>query len=59
MNPENPAEHHDALAFPDGTKVLLNVLVKGQRARVLQLPAKAAGLPERENAFQHLALGAL
>jgi hypothetical protein len=33
--------HHDALEFPDGKTVLLNKLVKGQHARVLQLPASA------------------
>lgn len=32
-------EHHDALEFPDGTVVLLTMLVPGQRASVLQLPA--------------------
>jgi len=31
--------HHDALEFPDG-KI---VLCKGQRATVLQLPARASG----------------
>jgi hypothetical protein len=34
-------EHRDALEFPDGTVVLLTMLVAGQRARVLQLPATA------------------
>jgi hypothetical protein len=34
-------EHRDALEFPDGTVVLLTMLVTGQRARVLQLPATA------------------
>ena len=34
-------EHHDALEFPDGTVALLTMLVPGQRARVLQLPATA------------------
>lgn len=41
INRESPSEHHDALAFPDGTTVLLNILVIGQRARILQLPAGA------------------
>jgi hypothetical protein len=38
-------EHQDALEFPDGAIVLLTTLVRGQRARVLQLPpaAKAPG----------------
>jgi hypothetical protein len=33
--------HQDALEFPDGKIVQLTALVRGQRARVLQLPAKA------------------
>ena len=33
--------HHDALEFPDGKTVLLTQLCKGQRATVLQLPARA------------------
>ena len=32
--------HHDALEFPDGKIVLLTHLSKGQRATVLQLPAR-------------------
>jgi hypothetical protein len=43
LNPENPFQHRDALAFPDGTMLLVNSLVKGQRARVLQLPVSATG----------------
>ena len=31
-------QHHDALAFPDGNTVLVNLLSEGQHARVLQLP---------------------
>jgi hypothetical protein len=33
--------HHDALEFPDGKTVLLTNLCKGQRATVLQLPARS------------------
>jgi hypothetical protein len=33
-----PNQHHDALEFPDGRKVLLTLLASGQRATVLQLP---------------------
>ena len=33
--------HHDALEFPDGKIVLLTHLCKGQRATVLQLPARS------------------
>src|ERR1700727_3882309 len=31
-------QHHDALSFPDGKTVLVNLLSEGQHARVLQLP---------------------
>lgn len=54
VNLESQSEHHDALGFPDGTRILLNLLVRNQHARVLQLPAKAADKIERENAVQHL-----
>jgi hypothetical protein len=33
--------HQDALEFPSGKIVLLTALIRGQRARVLQLPPKA------------------
>ena len=36
--PEALCQHHDALAFPDGSTVLVNSLVQGQRVRVLQSP---------------------
>jgi hypothetical protein len=48
LNPENEHQHHDALAFPDGTTLLLNSLVKGQRARVLQLPVSATDIAARQ-----------
>jgi hypothetical protein len=44
VNLANPNAHHDALEFPDGQVVLLNALKAGQQARILQLPATAAGL---------------
>jgi hypothetical protein len=34
--------HHDALEFPDGQTVLLNDVLEGQEATVLQLPARPA-----------------
>ena len=37
---EEPHQHHDALEFSNGMIVLLTDLVAGQRATVLQLPAK-------------------
>lgn len=36
--PEMPFQHHDALAFPDGSTVLVNSLIKGQHLKVLQMP---------------------
>ena len=38
IEPDAPHQHHDALSFPDGKTVLVNVLSEGQHARVLQLP---------------------
>jgi hypothetical protein len=38
IKPCAPEQHHDALEFPDGNTVLVNLLSEGQRARVLQLP---------------------
>src|SRR5262249_20671280 len=40
INPSDPHAHHDALEFPDGLVVPLTRLVPGQRASVLQLPAR-------------------
>jgi hypothetical protein len=40
VNKGQPNLHHDALAFPDGKTVLLTHLCEGQRATVLQLPAR-------------------
>jgi hypothetical protein len=42
--PEVPCQHHDALAFPDASTVLINSLVPGQRVRVLQLPVHVSEL---------------
>lgn len=39
IKPKPPEQHYDALQFPDGTIVLVNLLSEGQHARVLQLPA--------------------
>ena len=43
INQNNPGTHHDALEFPDGQIVLLTLLVAGQIATVLQLPAAVDG----------------
>ena len=40
-------QHHDALAFPDGSTVFVNSLVQGQRARVLQLPVAECDLQSK------------
>ena len=40
--------HRDALEFPNGKVVLLTKLAKGQHAKVLQLPASAPTIEERE-----------
>ena len=40
INKGQPDVHHDALEFPDGQTVLLTQLCEGQRATVLQLPAR-------------------
>ena len=40
INVRNPSTHHDAIEFPDGRIVLLTHLRAGQRATVLQLPAR-------------------
>ena len=41
--PEIICQHHDCLEFPDGTTVLVNSLVKGQRVKVLQMPISNKG----------------
>jgi hypothetical protein len=45
--PEVPCQHHDALAFPDGSTVLVNSLINGQRVHVLQLPVTGHELQSR------------
>ena len=40
VNMDNPVAHHDALEFPDGQIVLVTILREGQRATVIQMPAK-------------------
>ena len=40
INMDVPLAYHDALEFPDGTRVLLTDLHEGQQATVLQLPAQ-------------------
>jgi hypothetical protein len=38
LDPQLPHRHHDAVEFPDGTRVLVTQLMAGQRVTVLQLP---------------------
>jgi hypothetical protein len=40
INTDQQLMHHDALEFPNGEIVLLTHLAEGQRATVLQLPAR-------------------
>ena len=37
-DPHAPDQHHDAIEFPDGSRVLVTLLCEGQRVSVLQLP---------------------
>jgi hypothetical protein len=38
IDPDVPHRHHDAVEFPDGSRVLVTQLCEGQRVTVLQLP---------------------
>ena len=38
IEPRALGQHHDALSFPDGSTVFVNILSEGQYARVIQLP---------------------
>src|SRR3954468_20972252 len=38
LDPQVPQRHHDAIEFPDGSRVLVTQLMPGQRVTVLQLP---------------------
>jgi hypothetical protein len=40
IEPKVTDQHHDALLFPDGNIILVNLLSEGQYARVLQLPVR-------------------
>jgi len=43
IDPDVPHRHHDAIEFPDGSRVLVTQLCEGQRATVLQLPVVHGG----------------
>ena len=38
VDPDVPHRHHDAIEFPDGSRVLVTLLCEGQQVTVLQLP---------------------
>jgi hypothetical protein len=44
VDPELSHRHHDAVEFPDGTRVLVTQLMQGQRVTVLQLPVTSHNL---------------
>ena len=48
IDTEYPHRHHDALELADGTVVLLNNLVFGQRAAVLQLPREQSMILDQD-----------
>jgi hypothetical protein len=50
VNLDNPHVHHDAVELPDGHIVMVTHLVAGQRATMLQLPARS--IKESEIASQ-------
>lgn len=45
MDTDEPARHHDAIEFFDGTRVLITQLTDGQEVRVVQLPAQRIAQP--------------
>jgi hypothetical protein len=61
IEPEIPQRHHDGLEFPDGSTLLLQQLVVGQRLKILQMPItnKGHNSAARENAnvgIKHVSL---
>ena len=48
INKNNRCTHHDALEFPNGQLVLLTLLMAGQQATVLQLPAAPESVKPKE-----------
>ena len=43
IEPDVPNRHHDAIEFPDGSRVPVTELCEGQRVSVLQLPVAQPG----------------
>jgi hypothetical protein len=59
VDPDVPHRHHDAIEFPDGSRVLVTLLCQGQRVTVLQLPVvdRAMGhAPSETNAAAPVAV---
>lgn len=48
VDKDNEHAHHDALELADGSLVMLDYLLEGQHATVLQLPAAPTSPKERE-----------
>ena len=48
VNKDKPNTHHDALELPNGEIVLLTILLQGQQATVLQLPAAPENPKDQE-----------
>jgi hypothetical protein len=48
VNKDQPCMHHDALEMPGGKTVMVTTLVEGQKAVVLQLPAKPRNKAEKK-----------
>ena len=56
VNKGKSNSHHDALEFPDGKIVLLTHLCEGQRATVLQLPARPRVTVDEPQQYDSLAV---
>ena len=56
--PRAPEQHRDALAFPDGNTVLVNLLSEGQHARVVQLPVTRQEHSAQEHSVQEHSVSA-
>ena len=52
MDPDIPHRHHDAIEFPDGSRVLVTQLSEGQRVTVLQLPVVQQAPSATDNSRQ-------
>ena len=49
LDPQVPQRHHDAIEFPDGSRVLVTQLMPRQRVTVLQLPVTSYSKPPKEH----------